>query len=104
MIILKPQEMDEYRLYIARLCNIPAGDILINQYSRFEIYQVKESDKHMMVYNLQRDPLISDVTCSSSGFDFSRISYPGLPSQKYTITGLIHPEENIDDDISNLKY
>lgn len=87
--VLSRQEIEQLRLYIARLCSIPSAGIMIFNNGHFEIHQVDEISAGNILARLQRDPKIKNPNKTSTTYDFSHYVGIGLPKQKYTITGEI---------------
>jgi len=105
MDMLNSNDINNIRTRLARECRIPAASILLNHNGWFEIHNVNESDKNMIINALRNDILVSDVSYHSTGYNFNRISYLGMPEQRYCIQGMVDEKnQDLDDDISQVLY
>jgi hypothetical protein len=83
---LNDKEINDYRIEISKITNYP---VLIQENGIFEITNVKESDFSFTKDILSRQNYIEYVQKSAEKLDFSKLSYQGIPSKLYKITGKI---------------
>lgn len=77
------------RGYVAKIARIAHDQPIIQQNGLFNIYNVKESEYQTILALLRREPWVEYVNATAGKFDFNKISYQGMPSRLYTISGKI---------------
>ena len=83
---LTEKERYDYRIKISQLTHYQP---IIQLNGLFELYNVKEDDADFILSILRRQPWVDYVQKSAERYDFSKISYAGLPSRLYKISGRI---------------
>lgn len=83
------RQLENKRLEISRLCNIPSGSILMYENGRFEIYDIQESMYQLIISKLRSNSSIYNITTNQRN-DFGHFNFKtNRPKQKYIITGFI---------------
>ena len=86
--MLDRKTLEENRLYVARVFNVPASGIIMQRDGRFEIHRVHEHEKTYITMRAGIDKRFSQMTYSGK-FDFNHPK-PMMPVSKvYTIRGKI---------------
>lgn len=85
------------RDYIVKITQLAHNQPIIQQNGLFHIYNVKESDYNTIIAALRKQPWIEYVSATAERYDFSKLSYQGIPSRYYSITGKIKIEESLDE-------
>jgi hypothetical protein len=55
----------------------------------FELQNVSEQDANFIIQNLRYEPWVEYVSKYGGKYDYSKMSYQGIPSLKLNITGKI---------------
>lgn len=96
---LTRRQIDKYRQEIYRLCHTQP---IVFENGIFEIYNVDESDKRIILNRLRRCPFIEYVNDTSSNYNFNKFKFDrgfAEPSKYYTIRGAIKEPEEVEEDI-----
>jgi hypothetical protein len=83
---LTEKQRREYYIKINQLTHYQP---IIQLNGLFELYNVKEVDLQIVLSNLRRQSEVEYVQASAEKLDFSKVSYHGMPSKLYKITGKI---------------
>lgn len=89
--ILEAFQMDEKtrREYIIKIAQIAHDQPIVHPNGIFELHNISEQDANFIIPNLRREPWIEYVSKTSGKYDYSKISYQGIPALKLNITGKI---------------
>ena len=77
------------RNYITVISRLTHNQPIIQQNGIFQIYNVKEDEYQHILALLRYQPWIEYVSAAAGKFDFNKVSYQGMPSRLYSITGKI---------------
>lgn len=83
---ISEKDRREYAIKIAQLTRYQP---IVQPNGLFELYNVKEDDLPFLMATLRRQDWIDYVRQSAERYDFSRMSYAGLPSRYHKIIGKI---------------
>jgi len=85
-LVLSEKDRRDYVIKIAQIAHMQP---LVMSNGIFELNNVKEDDAQFIVANLRRQSWVEQVTYSAERYDFSKMSYQGIPSRYFRIIGKI---------------
>ena len=77
------------RDYVVKIAQIAHDQPIVHSNGIFELYNISEQDANFIIPNLRREPWVEYVSKSGGKYDYSKMSYQGIPSLKLHITGKI---------------
>jgi len=77
------------RDYVVKIAQIAHDQPIVHPNGIFELHNISEQDANFIIPNLRRMPWIEYVSKSGGRYDYSKMSYQGIPALKLNITGKI---------------
>ena len=89
--IMEDFQLDEKtrRDYAVKIAQIAHDQPIVHPNGMFELHNVSEQDTNFIIQNLRCEPWVEYVSKSGGKYDYSKMSYQGIPALKLNITGKI---------------
>ena len=83
------------RKYVETLSRISHNQVILNEYGKFNIYLVKESDVDTIISRIRQLDFVANVSKIPGKFDFSKPMFTGIQPRYWTISGNVKENEDI---------
>jgi hypothetical protein len=89
--ILEDFYLDEKtrRDYVIKIAQIAHDQPIVHQNGIFELHNISEQDANFIIPTLRRMPWVEYVSKAGGRYDYSKMSYQGIPALKLNIIGKI---------------
>lgn len=77
------------RDYVIKIAQIAHDQPIVHQNGIFELHNISEQDANSILSTLRRMPWVEYVSKVGDRYDYSKMSYQGIPALKLNITGKI---------------
>lgn len=89
--VMKDFQLDEKtrREYVVKIAQIAHDQPIVHPNGIFELHNISEQDANFIIPNLRRMPWVEYISKAGGRYDYSKMSYQGIPALKLNITGKI---------------